>query len=337
MLVRVNRKPNLEIAQPKTNGKIQKKNIISAVKWFIALFSIFCLFFIHAIKQNVDNIHNSLNSVSQYDIADYPEHQIIVDGNLFAGLNNSNIKDLAKVSKMGLTTVPEISIINEGATITLKEVYYDKSQIALGLEFKEFSDYNSFYTAFFQNNIEIVPKSAFGKNFPVSDNLHYKVIRYRFLDNLPDKFDFHIIIKEQVDLKREFAFTVRLDRTAANSLTSDLLINKTYQIGDNTEVFIKRLLFTPAATYIEYDLLKPIRLINFDNLNIDLKIQDSQGNIIELTGLTAGGTFNNDRQVVSYYAFYSPCDEVPRELKCQFFKHGTNKPMFSPFSIDLIR
>ncbi|MGI6648649.1 MAG: hypothetical protein ACOX5W_06205 [Bacillota bacterium] len=224
-----------ETAKSKNKGESQKKNIRIAIKWFIMLFAIFCLFIIQAIKLDVANIDNS---VSQYDIADYPERQIKVNGNLFAGLNNSNIMGLAKVSNMGLTTVPELSATQEGATVTLKEVYYDKSQIALGLEFKGFSDYNSFYFAFFQNDIEIIPKSASGTNFPVSDDLHYKVIRYSFIGNLPDKFDFDIIIKEQVDLKREFEFTVHLDRTALNALTSDFFINKTYQIADNTEVFV---------------------------------------------------------------------------------------------------
>jgi hypothetical protein len=66
-------------------------------------------------------------------------------------------------------------------------------------------------------------------------------------------------------------------------------------------------------------------------------MQDNQGNKVELSGFTGGGSFDNDRQVISYYAFYHPCDEVPEALKCQFYKQGTNKPMFSSFSIDLTR
>lgn len=138
-------------------------------------------------------------------------------GSLFLSFTDDGLK---KVSNKGLTSVTGLEVTNGDATIALKEIYYDKSQISFALAYKGISPYTSgglIPLLYYKDTL--ISGSTNGGIIKASEDLFYSTASSVIPDNLPDKLDLKLIIQEQLGLKREFEFALNIDRTGLNSST----------------------------------------------------------------------------------------------------------------------
>lgn len=219
---------------------------------------------------------------------------------------------LNTVSSKGLTSLTNLDVRKDDIKISLKEVYYDKSRISLGLAYKGIFPYANIVTRLYRQET-LISDSQAGGITQQSSNLYFRDMTFTIPDHLPDKFDLKIVMQEQNGLKREFIFVVPVDRTTVNVNTEEFNLTKYYHGSGNRTVLVKKVVFTPASILVEFEYVKPIHEQEFR-----VKLYDSKGEQFDMNCMIGKPNSNEADNKRTYIALFNNVSEVPMEMRLEF-------------------
>jgi len=170
-----------------------------------------------------------------------------------SGLENVGINDIIKFDDMQIT--------DHGITVAIREAYYDQSGFAVGyvVSGAELSDEKVFHANFYYNGRPI-PGGGGGSYDKISDELYVGLQQHHPSAGLsfPDSFELEVVLTDDMEKQKQspFRFKIPVSRTNADGKTKELLVMKAVDTGDRT-LLVKRILFTPVSTVVEYDYIHP--------------------------------------------------------------------------------
>lgn len=226
-------------------------------------------------------------------------------GSIFKEFSDEGIKS---AKEKGFTKDLELEVTKGDATVTIKEVYYDKSRISLGLVTKGIKPYEETITDLYYGDRRI-SEAVLGIINEHPDDLYYVSFSADIPEDLPDKFDMKVVIGEDWGKGRKFEFMVPLDRTLANENTKQVFVMEEVDTKEGT-IFIKNIQFTPSATSIDYESDKI-----FASPRISIRISSSNSEPKVLKELTS--SLDNDKSTGTYVGKYmfEPVEYISGELK----------------------
>jgi len=240
-------------------------------------------------------------------------------GSLFVQFADDGLK-LASEKRM--TNFPGLEVTNGDETVAIKEIYFDKSRISIGFALKGINPYASDPITELYYNDKLISGSFGGGITEASKDLYYMDLTTDIPNNIPDEFDLKVIVKEQSGFKRDFEFTVPIDRTLANTKTTEIFLMKKIESKERA-VLIKKVQFTPSAVSIDFEYTRPLNESDFT-----LKLIDD-GKEIQLNTMSGTSTFNESSRIDTYHAIFNPLDNIPSQLKLDFVNKNDEKVILS--------
>lgn len=242
-------------------------------------------------------------------------------GNIFLSFTDDGLKT---VSNKGLTCVTGLEVTKGDATIALKEVYYDKSQVSLGLAYKGISPYSGIVPLLYFKDT-LISGSFNGGIIKASKGIYYTTITFNIPNNLPDKLDLKLLVQEQKGLQREFEFMVSIDRTGVNAATKEFNLMKKFEVDKGRNVFVKRVLFTPASISIEFEYIKS----KLDAQPFRVKLYDDKGKEIKINSMSSTTDFTETSRQETYRALFNSVEDIPNSMKLDFLDVINDKAIIS--------
>lgn len=265
-----------EIKAPESVDKLINNAIKKGIRYKIMRKSIVLIISIAMI------IFGLLGTCYAYPTASKTLSKIPLVGFIFENFGDNGLKTL---SEKGVTTPSDIAVTKDGDTITVKESYYDKSRISIGLILKGSKLYENGLEYFFYYNGEQFKTGVYGGTTQEKDGCRYVVMNADTFSELPDKFNLKLVVKESTAAKRDFEFNIPLDRTNADSNTKEVSVMKSFHLG-NRMILVKNIIFSPSATTINYEYTRPsneteyqVQLTDQNSKNIQSSEIDGQSNI----------------------------------------------------------
>ncbi|EPR08071.1 DUF4179 domain-containing protein [Ruminiclostridium papyrosolvens] len=244
-------------------------------------------------------------------------------GSVFLQFTDEGLKT---VSKEGLTNFTGMEVTKQNGTVSINEIYYDKSGISFGLALKGVNPYTSSLQYLLYYKDKLISGSLNGGIKDEPKGVYLISLKTSVPNDLPDTFNLKLIVKESTGLKREFEFHVPVSRARSDLNTKEYPIMKSFE-SDNKKVFIRKISFTPAALCIDFDYTKP----NDDN-EFSLKLLDEKGKRIQLNSLTGTEQINENgvtSKSNSYHAVFNPVTNVPDKLRLDIIDTLEEKTIFS--------
>lgn len=244
-------------------------------------------------------------------------------GSVFLQFTDEGLKT---VSKEGLTNFTGMEVTKQNGTVALNEIYYDKSGISFGLALKDVNPYTNSLQYLLYYKDKLISGSFNGGIKDEPKGIYLISLKTSVPTDLPDTFDLKLIVKETTDLKRAFEFQVPLSRARSDVNTKEYSIMKSFE-SDNKKVFIRKISFTPAALFVDFDYTRPD-----EDTDFSLKLFIENGEQIQLNSLT--GTEQNDEDGVtsktnSYRAVFNPVTNVPDKLRLDIIDTIEEKAILS--------
>ena len=226
-------------------------------------------------------------------------------GSIFKEFSDEGIK---AAKEKGLTKALELEVTKGDATVAIKEVYYDKSRISLGLVVKGIKPYGETITELYYGDRRI-SEAVLGIINERPDDLYYVTFSADIPEDLPDKFDMKVVIGEDWGQGRKFEFMVPLDRTLANQETKQLFVMKEIKTNEGT-ILIKKLQFTPSTTSVDYEFDKTSKE---PKISLRISSPNNEPKVLEI--LT--GTLDEDRSRDTYVACFKfePVQDITNEYR----------------------
>lgn len=238
---------------------------------------------------------------------------------------------LKTVSRNNLTNTPNIKVTKNTSNITLKEVYYDKSRITVGLEYDDINPYSSNLSATIYNNTTYISGSAsVGSIYEKSKDIYYSCITFYIPENLPEKFDLNLKIQEQKGQQRVFEFKTPVDRKLLDVKSKEFFIDKKFQLEDQKNLVVKRILFTPSSTLIEFIL----QTVDHNSEEFRVKLYDINKHEINLNSMNNSSDINSNIRKNNYIALFNSIDNIPKTLQMEF-SSVTNEDAIKTIDITL--
>lgn len=172
-------------------------------------------------------------------------------------------QELANLKTSDLTCLEEMQITANGITVAIKEVYYDRSNISIAylVSGVDYTDEKHFDAVFICDGMPI--GGGGGARFnQISEKLYSGLVKYHpgVGSELPDKFNLEVILTDNMEKCQEspYRFTIPVSRSQADEKTRPFLVMKSAQSssGERT-LLIKKIVFTPVSTLVEYDYTHP--------------------------------------------------------------------------------
>ncbi len=227
-------------------------------------------------------------------------------GSIFLQFTDNGLKS---VSENGLTSLPYLEVTKQGSTVTLQEIYYDKSGISFGLAFKGMNIYESAPKFSLYYKGKLISGSVTGEINEESKDICLMTGKTDIPSNLPDSFELKLIVKESTGLKREFEFNLPISRAVVNTTTKEYSIMKTYSYNGRN-VLIKKVVCTPASLSIDFEYTRPL-----DDAEISIKLYDEYDNEIQLNDFTGTNQEDKTKRIDTYHADFNPTSDIPSELR----------------------
>lgn len=190
-------------------------------------------------------------------------------------------KELENISSDDLTKLDNMQITDHGITIAIKEVYYDQSSISIAylVSGADYSTEKSFMAHFYYNGHCISGTGSWDCK-QISDKLYSElhVFHPGSESTLPEKFNLEVVLTDDwgKEQQREspYRFIIPVSRSHAAEKTKDVVLMRTVRSGDCT-LLLKKIVFTPVSTIIEYDYTHPdndgnheIKLLNGNGVEL---------------------------------------------------------------------
>lgn len=172
-------------------------------------------------------------------------------------------KDLANLKASDLTSLEDMQITANGITVAIKEVYYDRSNISIGylVSGADYTDEKHFDAVFSCNGMPI--GGGGGARFnQIADKLYSGLVMHYpgITSELPDKFNLEVILTDNMEKAQEspYRFSIPVSRSQADEKTRSFLVMQSARSssGERT-LLIKKIVFTPVSTMVEYDYIHP--------------------------------------------------------------------------------
>jgi hypothetical protein len=233
-------------------------------------------------------------------------------GSIFKEFSDEGIK---AAKEKGLTKALELEVTKGDATVAIKEVYYDKSRISLGLVTKGIKPYEETITELYYGDRRI-SEAVLGIINERPDDLYYVTFSADIPEDLPDKFDMKVVIGEDWGQGRKFEFMVPLDRTLANQETKQLFVMKEIETNEGT-MFIKKLQFTPSVISVEYECDKLLY-----EPDISLRVSSTNGETKLLKKLSTSLDHDESRNAYIHNARFEPVQDMTKEFRVDIIGAG---------------
>ncbi|MDF9408375.1 MAG: hypothetical protein A4E52_02036 [Pelotomaculum sp. PtaB.Bin013] len=233
-----------------------------------------------------------------------------------SGLQNIDIDDIAKYDDMQIT--------DQGITVAIREAYYDQSGFAIGyvVSGAELSDEKIFHASFYYNGRPISGGGG-GSYDKISDELYVGLQQHHPHAGLsfPDSLELEVVLANDLNKIREspYRFKIPVSRRSADEKTRELLVMKAVETGDRT-ILVKKILFAPAATVVEYEYTHPISDRKKDG-GVDLydvKLINGSGAELNPGSFGRDGSINGEKWVdncrVDFPAINEPAGNMAFEV-----------------------
>ncbi|MEN6389203.1 MAG: DUF4179 domain-containing protein [Syntrophomonas sp.] len=172
-------------------------------------------------------------------------------------------KDLANLKTSDLTSLEDMQITANGITVAIKEVYYDRSNISIAylVSGADYTDKKHFSAVFACNGLPIGGGGGACYN-QIADKLYSGLVKYYpgVGSELPDKFNLEVILTDNMEKAQEspYRFVIPVTRSQADEKTRPFLVMKSAQSGSGERtLLVKKIVFTPVSTLVEYDYTHP--------------------------------------------------------------------------------
>lgn len=216
-------------------------------------------------------------------------------GSLFASFAD---KDLSNINSDDLTKFDDLQITDHGVTVAIKEVYYDQSNISIAylVSGADYSDEKHFQ-AIYSGNGEHFGGGGSAVYNQISDKLYSGLEKFYpgVGSALPEKFDLEVVLTDDMEKsqKSPYRFTIPVSRSQADVKTKNLLVMKAVKSG-NGILLVKKIVFTPVSTVVEYDYSHPDDHGKQLQGKHDVKLMNSQGTEMDGGSLSWQVTKNKD-------------------------------------------
>ncbi len=197
-----------------------------------------------------------------------------------SGLGNLADEDVAKFD--------DLQITDQGITVAIREAYYDQTGFAVGyvVSGANLSDEKNFHAYFYYNGRAI--SGGGGGWHDKIDTMYIGLEQFQPGAGLtlPDSFELEVVITDDLEeVKRSpYRFKIPVSRIGVDEKTKEALVMKAIDTSEGT-LLVKKVLFTPAATEVEYEFIQPgsdgKRYRGYSVGNCTLKLIDSSGVALE--------------------------------------------------------
>jgi len=203
-------------------------------------------------------------------------------GSVFASFAD---QDLANVDSNDLTKLDDMQITDQGITVAIKEIYYDQSNISIAylVSGADYTDEKHFYAVYSYNG-QGISGGGSAAYHQISDKFYSGLEKlYPAVGSvLPDHFDLEVVLTDDMETAQAspYRFIISVSRSHADEKTRELLVMKTVKSG-NSMVLVKKIVFTPVSTMVEYEYSHPddhgkqlqgkheVKLINSHGVEMD--------------------------------------------------------------------
>jgi len=233
-----------------------------------------------------------------------------------SGLENVASNDIVKFDDMQIT--------DHGITVAIREAYYDQSGFAVGyvVSGAELSDEKIFHANFYYNGRPISGGGG-GSYDKISDELYVGLQQHHPHAGLsfPDSFELEVVLTDDLNKIKEspYRFKIPVSRSSADEKTKESLVMKAVDAGDRT-ILVKKILFTPVATVVEYEYTHPIGDRKKDGGvdSYDVKLINGSGVELNPGSFSREGSKNGEKWIdncrVDFPAINEPAGNMALEL-----------------------
>lgn len=199
--------------------------------------------------------------------------------------------ELANLNREDITQLDKMQITENGVTVEIKEIYYDQSNISIAylVSGADYSDAKHFNVLFSYQGNPIGGGGGADYN-QIADKLYsglemfYPAVGH----NLPDRFNLEVVLTDDMEHagKSPYRFTIPVSRVKADQKSRDLLVMKSAASGESI-LLVKKILFTPVATVVEYDYTHPDDHSKHLQGNHKAKLIHESGKTLTIGGLSS--------------------------------------------------
>ncbi len=222
-------------------------------------------------------------------------------------------QDLANINSNDLTKLDHMQITDHGITVEIKEVYYDQSNISIAylVSGADYSDAKHFDALYSCDGKPIGGGGGATYN-QISDKLYsgLKTFYPGVDSSLPDHFDLEVVLTDDMEKASAspYRFTIPVSRSQADEKTKSLLVMKSVKSGDSI-LLVKKIVFTPVSTTVEYDYTHPNDQGKQQQGQHDVKLINSRGVEMVRGGYSWHGEINKDQYTNVSLAHFSASNE----------------------------
>jgi hypothetical protein len=242
--------------------------------------------------------------------------KVPVVGSIF---ENSVDKGLKNISEKGLSNPQNMEITSNGITVSIKEVYYDKSSISVGYVVAGKDIGSRFFNLFFYCNGKMIQGGGTGDTNSLSKDAYSGITTLFTGGNLPENFDLRIVASENLDKKSPYDFTIPVSRSKVDSQSREITIMK-YLKSDNKVLLVKKASLTPASTIINFEYTRQKW-----QKEIQLQIKDENGIWIGTNSLGGGTEEKGENLTDIFIAIFNPYKKLPQKIDLRALED--NKPI----------
>lgn len=222
---------------------------------------------------------------------------------------------LKNVSKEGLVSIIDREVKKGTDSVAVKEAYYDKSRFSISLIAKRKDMIaNEFEYKFYYDGKLLQDSSRWVNISKIVQDRQYDIVSFDTKPDFPSILNIKIVATRLGNSKEAINLEVPVDRTAADVITKEKSIMKTFSFKSRN-VYLRDVLFTPSSTIIKYEY----KGVSYDTLSTPVLFDQNSKKVVAIgkDGLTQLGSGNN-KIVYEHSGIYGPLSLDPGQINMSF-------------------